>query len=288
MVEKRIYKIIASIGAVFIYLFFAYLLVDFIKDHKNVIVNFGYNVEDAIVVELDTPEAQKPVIKKEEKKITPKPPAKEAIKPPLPETKPIQKQEEKKPLEKIEEAPKQIKKESRDIVAKSAKDLFSTVRTKKYDKIIEERHKQDAARASRLKKQKAEQKRQKEIEERARKRKEKALRKMREAMQSLESSSAASHKKSGVEDAFWSPVSNRIASLWERTIRTQAGLSAEVRIRIDNTGRLSYRIKRLSNNRLFDQKLQTFLENLEYETFPRYKHGKYTEKDILFQEEESL
>ncbi len=293
MVDKRLYTIIASFGAIFIYLFFVYALVDYVKNSEKVIQDFGYDVDDAVVVELVAPENEKPVEKEVEKPKPapiPKPVTPVIQTPPEPEVKPepIVLPPEPEPIEvpkkvipePIEE-PK-VEQESRDIVAKSAKDLFSTVRTDKYDKVMDERRKEDASRASRLKKQKAKQRKQQ-----AQQRK-KALEVARAAMQTLDSSSAASHKKSGSEDSFWSPVTNRIQAMWTRTIQTQPGLSAVVKITIDDQGRLRYRIKRLSNNSLFNKKLQIFLQNLEYESFPKYKGGESTSAVTTFADIEKL
>jgi len=286
MVEKRLYKIIAAFVAIFLYLFFVYLLVDFIKNSEKIVQDFGYNVDDAIVVDIAAPEQEKPLEKEVEKpKPKPMPVVEPVVIPPELEVKPEPVKEVEKIVEEPEVEEEQKEEESRDKEAKSAKDLFSTVRTDKYDKVMQERQKQDAARASRLKKQKAEQKRKQA--EKVKKRKAKALAEARAAMQALESS-AFSHKKAGAEDAFWSPVSNRIQALWNRTIQTQDGLSADVRISIDNRGRLTYRIKRLSNNSLFDKKLQIFLENLEYESFPKYRGGGSTSRVILFEDQETL
>ncbi len=302
MVEKRLYKIIATLGAVFIYLFFAYTLVDFVKNNKTIIQDFGYNVDDAIVVELSAPEREKPVEKPVEKpKPKPIPEPKKIVEPIVspPEPKPVVKpiilppEPEKKPepkTEPVKETPEPVqeKKESRDLVAKSARDLFSTVRTDNYDKVMDERRKQDAARASRLKKQKAEQARKKREAKKRQKARAAAVAAAKAAMQEIEQTTASAHKKSGTEDAFWSPVSSRIQALWNRTIQTQDGLNADVKITIDNRGRLSYRIKRLSNNSLFDQKLHIFLQNLEYESFPKYRGGSSTSRVILFEDQESL
>jgi outer membrane biosynthesis protein TonB len=309
MVEKRLYRIIATLGAIFIYLFFAYTLVDFVKNNKTIIQDFGYNVEDAIVVEIAAPVHEKPVEKPVEKpKPKPTPEPKKVVEPiilppdpePIPEPKPVVKpiilppEPEEKPKPKVEPVketppePVQEKKESRDLIAKSARDLFSTVRTDNYDKAIEERRKQDAARASRLKKQKAEQARKKREAKKQQKARAAAVAAAKAAMQDIEQSTAASHKKSGTEDSFWSPVSSRIQALWNRTIQTQDGLNADVKITIDNRGRLSYRIKRLSNNSLFDQKLHIFLQNLEYESFPKYRGGSSTSRVILFEDQEGL
>lgn len=291
MVEKRLYTILATFGAMFIYLFFVYLLVDFVKNSEVVMQDFGYNVDDAIVVEIAAPENEKPIEKEIEKPKptpTPVPVVQPSVTPPLPivESEPIP-----EPVEKVEEVieePVEKEKESRDKVAKSAKDLFSTVRTDKFDKVMDERKKQDASRASRLKKQKAQQARKKAQEKKKRKAREKALAEARAALQDIDVSSAASHKKSGTEDSFWSPVANRIQALWNRTIQTQHGLSADVRITIDSRGRLTYKIKRLSNNSLFDKKLQIFLENLEYENFPKYRGGGTTSKVLYLEDREDM
>ena len=293
MVEKRLYSFIAFFGAIFIYFFFVYALVDFVKKQTMLVQDFGYDVDDAIVVEILAPENVNPIEKKIEKpKPTPKP-VEKPIEEPKPEPEPkkpvvkpiIIPAEPIKEVKEVKQEPEQKEEVSRDIVAKSAKDLFSTVRTEKYDKLLDERRKQDASRASRLKKQKAAQARAKQEKKAQRK---KALAEARAAMQNLDHASAASHKKSGTEDSFWSPVSNRIQSLWNRTIQTQHGLNADVRITIDNRGRLTYRIKRLSNNSLFDKKLHIFLQNLEYESFPKYRGGASTSRVILFEDQENF
>ena len=269
MVEKTRYSFIATFVAVATYLFFVYLLVDFIQGKDENKKDYGYNVDDAVVVELSAPPKKRPKPSKAKPDILPKP----KPLPPQPEAKPEVKPE----VKESKEAPEQKEKESRDIVEKSAKDLFSTVRTEKYDKIAKERQKQDAARASRLAKQKAEQARKK-------KKRQKALAAARAASQEL-SSITASHKKKGEENNFWSPIGNRITGLWNRTISTQDGLFAKVRITINAQGKLSYKIKQLSNNTLFDQKLRNFLQNLEYETFPKYKGGDSTSIVLTFKDE---
>ena len=314
MVEKRLYKIIAAFGAILIYLLFVYSFVEFVKSQKTIVQDFGYNVDDAIVVEIAAPVNEKPVEKPVEKPIpTPVPVVKPVVAPiilppdpepkpvvqsipePEPEPKPVIKpiilppdpEPKKEPIKEIVK-PVQEKKESRDLEARSAKDLFSTVRTDKYEKVVQERNKQDASRASRLKKQKAEQARKKQEAKRKRAQRQKALAAAKAAMQDVAQTEASSHKKSGIEDAFWSPVASRIESLWTRTIQTQDGLNADVKITIDSRGRLTYRIKRLSNNALFDQKLHIFLQNLEYESFPKYRGGGTTSRVINFEDKASF
>jgi hypothetical protein len=99
-------------------------------------------------------------------------------------------------------------------------------------------------------------------------------------------SSPSSSKKRGDYHEYWSKVSNKIMSKWNRTISTQDGLKADVRIKIDNRGRLTYKILRFSNNNLFDQKLKVFLDNLEYERFPRYKGGSSIDATFEFTDKE--
>ncbi len=312
MVENRLYKIIAFFIAIFLYIFFGTALISYIKDSAKVIKDYGFNVDDAIVVEIsqkdDKPQKKIPI----KEKIVPKP----VVLPPLPKiikSEPIKKEqkhtlkpiilppdpepepiiEKKVEIEKPKEKPKKPKekpKESRDKEEKSAKNLFSTVRTDDYDKVLQERIKEDKARASRLKKQKAqrEAKRRAKIAKakREKERREKIARKAQEMIENFSISSASSSKKRGDYHEYWSKVSNKIMSKWNRTISTQDGLKADVRITIDNRGRLTYKILRFSNNNLFDQKLKVFLDNLEYERFPRYKGGSSIDATFEFTDKE--
>ncbi len=298
MVEKFSYKIIALFFAVFIYLFVLYSLVFGLFNEEKKKKDYGFNVDDAVVVNIDTlvpdtpkvVQKPKPVIKTPKIPVRAMPidqaipeenkPEKEIVKPkPKPEVK-------QKPVK--EEKEVQEKKESRDIEAKSAKDLFSTVRTDKYQKAMQEKIKQEKARASRLKKQKAKQARKKALE--AKKRREKEAKKRRKAQQMLEelqiSQTTSRHRKKGEDDKFWSFVSDKIMSKWQRTISTQNDLHATVVIRIDNRGKLTYHNLKSSYNSLFDTKLKVFLDNLEYTRFPAYKDGPYIEAEFEFKDKE--
>ncbi len=313
MVEKKLYKIIAFFIAILLYILFGTALISYIRDSAKVIKDYGFNVDDAIVVELsqkeDKPKEEKKPIKE---KIVPKPiitpPAPKIVKsepikkekkqkvepiilPPDPEPEPepepiVEKKVEVEKPKKPEEKPK----ESRDKEEKSAKDLFSTVRTDDYDKVLQERIKEDKARASRLKKQKAK----KEAARRARiakakrekKERERIAREAQEMVENFSLSSPSASKKKGDYHEYWSKVSSKIMSKWNRTISTQDGLKADVRIKIDNRGRLTYKILRFSNNNLFDQKLKVFLDNLEYERFPRYKGGSSIDATFEFTDKE--
>ena len=289
MVSKNKYNLIAIFVAFLTYLFFIALLVGYIKKNQNNIKDYGYDVNEAIVVELDTKPNQNPT---PEKKVTPTPVVpkiveQKVIEPivkesnPTPPIKEVLEEDKKNTKEVTADEIKNRDQEARDIVKKSAKDLFSTIRSKDYNKVLDERKKEDAARASRLAKQKAAKRR----KEQERKKRAKAVAEAKALLKNLNSSSS-SHKKRGQKDDFWSPITNRIMSKWNQTISTQDGLRAFVKIRIDNQGILSYKIKRLSNNSLFDTKLKVFLENLEYMKFPRYKDGSYVEATFEFKDQE--
>ncbi len=188
MVEKNLYKLIASFVAIFLYLLLIFAVISYIKSSGKLKKDYGYSEEDAIVVNIDSllkeelkpveklkPEPiSKPVIKPEPKKIEPEPK-------PEPEPEPKPEPEVKKPdpiilppdPEPVVEPPKpEVQKpepiilppdaeiaeeneESRDKQSQSAKDLFSTLRVDDYKKALREKQKQEEARASRLKKQKA-------------------------------------------------------------------------------------------------------------------------------------
>ncbi len=273
MAEKNLYKLIASLIAIFTYLFLLYSVVSYMKNGPKIKKDYGFNVKDAIVVNIDSLLKEKP---KPIKKTTPKPQ-------PL---KDIDLQPKEIPdLEKIQETKEEEKpvKDSRDKTAKRAKDLFSTVRTDKYTKAMQQRQKQEEARASRLKKQKAQKAKKKAL---AKKEKAKKRVKARELIEQMQVSKPAPAQKSGEQHAFWSFVSNKIMAKWQRTIATHDGLSSTVVIRIDNQGRLSYKDLTNSGNSLFDTKLKTFLDNLEFTRFPSYKEGSFIEAEFEFTDKE--
>ena len=294
MAEKFSYKFISLIIAVGIYIAVLFAIYYAIVEDEKKKKDYGFNVEDAIVVNIDTliKEKPKPVEKPAEKK-PPPPLIQRAV--------PIQQPEEKKPdikksvpIEKVpekQEEPPSKEKESRAKMAKSAKDLFSTVRTDKYKKAMEEKRKEREARASRLKKQEAEKARKRaaakrKAREKARK---EAARKAKEAQKLLEelqvTQTASKHRKKGEEHKFWSFISNKIMGKWNRTVATQDGLTGYATIRIDNRGKLTYKNLKLSGNSLFDTKLKVFLDNLEYERFPAYKDGPYIEAVFEFKDQ---
>ncbi len=302
MADKNLYKFIASLIAIIAYLFIAFSLITFIKDEKKPKKDYGYSIEDAIVVNIDSllddkPKpleklAPKPVqIKQSEPKPVPKPvepvhKIEPIILPPDPEPEPEPKVEpiilplDTQPIE---------EEDARDKEAKSAKDLFSTLRTDDYKKAMKERQKQDEARASRLAKQEAKKlKKAKEVEAKRKKEQQKKAkaREAREVVEQMQISTPSKSKKSGEKHEFWSFVSDKIMAKWQSTISTQDGLSATVVIRINNRGKLSYSDLQSSNNSMFDTKLKVFLDNLEYDRFPSYKEGRFIEAQFEFTDKE--
>ncbi len=289
MAEKNLYKIIASFVAIFIYLFLILAVISFIKEEAKFKKDYGFNVEDAIVVNIDSliKDKPKPIEKLKIEPIT-KPVIKPIILPPDPEPIPEPPKPKAKPQPIVSPPELVVEKESRDKEAKTAKDLFSTLRVDDYKKAMEEKQKQAAAKASRLKKQKAE-KAKKKAEAKREKEKQRKIKQAQEAkrvVEQMQISTATSQKKSGEKHEFWSFVSNKIMSKWQRTVSTQDGLSATVTIRIDNQGRLTYSDLQSSYNPLFDTKLKVFLDNLEYERFPSYKQGSFIEAEFEFTDKE--
>jgi hypothetical protein len=118
------------------------------------------------------------------------------------------------------------------------------------------------------------------------KRRKQAAQKARKLVEQMQISTPSSHKKSGESHEFWSFVSNKIMSKWQRTVSTQDGLSATVTIKIDSHGKLTYSDLKSSYNSLFDTKLKVFLDNLEYERFPSYKNGPFIEAEFEFTDKE--
>jgi type IV secretory pathway VirB10-like protein len=289
MAENNFYKFVASVVAIFTYLLLIYSIVSYIQSSPKLKKDYGFNVEDAIVVNIDSliKDKPKPVEKLEPKPIA-QPVIKEIVTPPAPIIEPIVEEEEETKhtvppiIEPFDE--EQPEKQSRDLQAKSAKDLFSTVRTDEYTKAMDEKQKQEEARASRLKKQKAEAARKRAAAKRAKERKQRQ--KAKELVQQMQISNPSEHKKSGEYQEFWSNVSNIIMGEWQKTIATHDGISATVVVRIDSQGRFSYNRLTSSGNSLFDTKLKTFLDNLEYKTFYKYKYGSYIEAEFEFKDKE--
>ncbi len=290
MAEKFEFKLVALLLSFALYIALLFGIYYVIHEDDKEKKDYGFNVEDAIVVNIDSLLKEKP---KPVEKIKPKTKPQAVVIPPKvaePEKpKPKTQEIEKKVVEK--EPERKNEKPSRDKTAKSAKDLFSTIRTDKYEKAIKEQQKQKEAKASRLKKQEEKLAKQKALREKKRKQREKArAMKLKEAQKLLEdlqiSQTTASSKKKGEEHKYWSFVSDKIMAKWQRTVSTQNGLKGSALIKIDKNGRLSYRNLKLSGNSLFDTKLKVFLDNLEYERFPAYKDAPYIEAVFEFKDKE--
>ena len=296
MAENFFYKFIGLVVAIALYIAILVGLYYAIFETEKNKKDYGFNVDDAIVVNIDTLIKDKPktVEKPNQKKPSPPQKPQTEVTPPPKELETLQMLEEKqseKKVDKPSQIPPSEEKESRDKMAKSAKDLFSTVRTDKYKKAMEEKQKQREARASRLRKQEAEKARkraekQKKAREKARRLAAKKARKAQKLLEELQlNQNSSKHLKRGEEHKFWSFVSNKIMGKWNRTIATQDGLRGSATIRIDNQGNLTYRNLKLSGNSLFDTKLKVFLDNLEYERFPAYKGGSYIEAVFEFKDQ---
>ncbi len=297
MADKNLYRIIAFLVAIFVYLFIALSLATYLRDDSKLKKDYGYNVEDAIVVNIDSLLDEKP---KPLEKLSPKPvQIKEPVSKPIPKPiEPVHKVEpiilppDPEPVHKVEPIilppdPEPKEEDARDKEAKSAKDLFSTLRTDDYKKVMRERQKQEEARASRLAKQEAKRVKKEEQERKRKEQKKRAeAKKAREAVEQMQISTPSQSKKSGEKHEFWSFVSDKIMAKWQRTISTQDGLTATVVIRIDNRGKLSYSELESSNNSMFDTKLKVFLDNLEFDRFPSYKEGSFIEAQFEFTDKE--
>ncbi len=300
MVEKFEFKLVALLLSIALYVALLFGIYYIVFEDEKQKKDYGFNVEDAIVVNIDSLLKEKP---KPIEKIKPAPKPKPKPKPipkkiseisePL-EPKPVINEPIKKePIKKvrIQNSETKIQKEARDKTPKSAKDLFSTVRTDKYEKAIKEQQKQKEAKASRLKKQEARLAKQRALREKRRKERERErAKRMKETQRLLEdlqiSQTTSSSRKKGEEHEYWSFVSDKIMAKWQRTVSTQNGLKGSALIRIDKNGKLTYRNLKLSGNSLFDTKLKVFLDNLEYERFPAYKEAPYIEAVFEFKDKE--
>ncbi len=271
MANYSFFNIVGAIFSLLLYLAILFLIAFFLHDKKDIKKDYGFNVEDAIVVKLDSEPKEKP---------KPKPKLDPIVKPkPIPVAKP----ETKEVKEIKSQSPK--KQESRDLEKKSAKELFADVPTDKLQKKVDKYKKEKADRESRLKKQK-------ELDIQKEAKREQEVRKRREEkrasnlVENLNIAKPAESKKSGEYHDFWSLISDKIMAKWQRTVSTQDGLKANVRIQISDRGNLTYKILNLSNNNLFDTKLKAFLDNLTYERFPSYKEGPYIEAVFEFKDKD--
>ena len=268
MGNQKFFDIIGILFSILIYLLIFLVIAYYIHEQKDKKKDYGFNIEDAIVVDLESIPDDKPSPKLEPI-LAPQTP---------PQTKPQEESEAK-------ESVATKKQESRDKEKKSVKDLFNDLPTDKLKEQMKKHEKELAIRESRLKKQKElEKQRAAKIAEQIRKRRE--ANKASQAVEKLNITPASSSQKSGEYDDFWSSISNKIMAAWQRTLSTQDGLKANVKIRIDKHGRLTYKIINLSNNNLFDTKLKAFLDNLTYERFKAYDKGPFIEAVFEFKDKE--
>ncbi len=93
-------------------------------------------------------------------------------------------------------------------------------------------------------------------------------------------------KKGGeVEDKYYSSIYKILAKNWIPN-NSNVGHIALVLVIIDNKGSFNYKIKKLSNNENFNQKLIQFLENMKLKKFPPYEKGSKTVVEVYFKTEE--
>jgi protein TonB len=260
MVNTKLINIFSLALSIFIYFIVIILVIKIYKGDIKEIKKFGFDEEKSIVVNLDDILINS---KKTEKQIS--------------------KKIKKKPkIVKISSnTDKKTSSDSRDIVEKNIKDLFSTMKVKKDANEIEEKLKQEKTRASRLKKINA-----KELFKSTpvdKKAITKELMKIKKLLKDKKDK-----VKGDYEDKFWSKISSIIMPKWNQTIATKDGLKATVIIKIDNKGRFFYRNLNLSFNNLFDTKLKQFLDSLTKEKFPPYKKGRYIEAEFVFADKEEI
>lgn len=89
----------------------------------------------------------------------------------------------------------------------------------------------------------------------------------------FEKQSNLSSTKNGVVDKFRGTVTQILDENWQNTIDTVSGNKALVSIYIDNLGKFSYKIEKLSYNDEFNSKLLDFLEQMKGKEFPPYTGG---------------
>ncbi len=260
MVNTKLINTVAAFFSIFVYLLAIGLIVFIYKGDTRDIKKFGYDEEKAVVVNLN------------DILINSKVNQKKAIK-------------KSKPKHKIIKVSsnhdKKSKSDSRDIVKKDIKDLFSTMRVKKNANEIEEKLKQDKARASRLKKIKA-----KDLF------KSTSINTNKIKQELMKIKKVLKDKKDKVkgdkDDKYAAKITSIIMPMWQSTISTKDGLKATVLIKIDKNGRFIYKILNNSFNNLFDSKLKHFLDNLTKEKFPAYKNGKIFEAEFIFADKEEI
>jgi hypothetical protein len=258
MVNIKLINRVSAVLSLFIYIFMIFIVVIINSDGFKRVQNYGYDVKEAVIISLEN-------ISTDEKKTTSD--SNNVVK---------------KPLIKVSDTLKgSSKNDSRDIIKKEVKDLFSTLRVdNKLSNDLKDSVKQLKTRSSRLKKQSAKelfkgQKPTKEVKSELLK------------IKKLLSSNSVGGKLKGDRDSkFFIKLSSIIKQRWNETIATQDGLKATVILRIDRYGKLSYRNLKLSLNDAFDAKLKDFLDTLTKESLPRYRDGDFVEAEFIFTDRE--
>jgi hypothetical protein len=260
MVNTRLINIVSFIGAILFYFFIVFLVVKIYHDDLKDLKRFGYDEEKSIVVNLDDILLNSKTSQKQ----------------------PSLKKEKKSKIGKVfSKRDKKTKSDSRDLIEKNVRELFSTMRVKRDANKIEEKLKEEKARASRLKKIKA-----KGLLKSANLNSKDITKELMKIKKILKNKN--NKVKGDYDDKFWSKISSIIMPKWNQTVGTKDGLKATVIIKIDNKGRLFYRNLKLSFNYFFDTKLKQFLDNLVREKFPPYNNGRYIEAEFVFADKEEL
>lgn len=259
MANIKLINYTATFISVGLYLLILSFVIKISSEDIKKIKNFGYDIEKSIIVNLDTLPTSKNELKQSATK----------------EQKP-------KIIKVSENIEKESKKDSRDIIEKDAKNLFSTMKVdKKRANEVEEKIKQEKTRSSRLKKQSA-----KELFKSSSIDKAKVKNELLKMKKLLSSSSKKNEIKGKYDDEFFAKISSIIMQKWNATIGTKDRLKATVILKIDKNGHLSYRNLKSSFNNIFDTKLKDFLDNLSKELLPKYKKGNFIEAEFLFTDRE--
>jgi len=266
MVNTKLINSISLVFSILIYFTVIFLIVKIYKTDIEESKKYGFDEDKSIVVKLDdillnTKKPTTKKIKKPQKKV-------------------------KKLVKVSPNKEKESKKDSRDIVQKNVKDLFSTMRVKKDANEIEEKLKQEKTRASRLKKQNA-----KELFKSVDTRENKIvkeLQKIKKVLDEKEKKSKEIKRKGEIKDKYISKIQSIIQAQWQETIGTKNGAKATAVIVIDRSGKvLKYKNVTSSFNELFDRKLKAFLDSLINKKFTRYKgEERYLEIKMTFMDVE--
>lgn len=103
---------------------------------------------------------------------------------------------------------------------------------------------------------------------------------------SISKSVISFEKKGGeIQDDYYSEIYKILAENWIPD-SSNIGHVARVLVIVDNLGNFDYKIKKLSNNDSFNQKLIQFLDSMKLKKFPPYEKGNKTVVEVYFKTEE--